>query len=238
MPIKQLRENFRFHFAFLQLFIALFVARIILAIRIHCRHEHDVLPVRRPHPAVRAGRNRRNLMRFSNQLPAFGLEIAHPDLRRISRLRCPDQPFAVRRKPRTLLVIRRWIQPARLAPAGRHDPQMRNLRVRLEIDIDAIEYDPFAIRRRHRRADAFERHHVLECERTFLGSLRESGGGKSETSYEKGLHERQSSRRSLGRATCVWGSTRRWRVVAGSLPATCGRRFFASCTRHLGKLPR
>ena len=35
-------------------------------------------------------------MRFSNQLPAFGLEIAHPDLRRISRFRRPDETFAVR----------------------------------------------------------------------------------------------------------------------------------------------
>src|SRR4029453_12697458 len=107
-------------------------------------------------------------MRFPNQLTAFGLEIAHPDLCRIGRFRGPDQPSAVRRKSRTLLMIWRWIKPARFAPAGRHDPQMRSLRVRLKIDIFAVEYHPFAIRRRHRRAGAFERHHVLECERTFL----------------------------------------------------------------------
>ena len=44
---------------------------------------------------------------------------------------------------------------------------MRNLRVRLEIDIYAIEHDPFAIRRRHRRADPLQFHHVFEGERTF-----------------------------------------------------------------------
>ena len=131
-------------------------------------------------------------MRFPKQLPRFGVEIAHPDLRRIGRLRRPDQPFAVRRKSRALLVIRRWIQPARLAPAGQHDPQMRNLRVRLKIDIDAVEHDPFAIRRRHRRADAFERHHVLECEWMFL-RLREHGRRKRKNDCEKNLHEPQSS---------------------------------------------
>src|SRR5439155_23547162 len=55
MPIEQARENFRFHLAFLELFIALFVARIILTIRIHCRHEDDVLSIRRPNRAVGAG---------------------------------------------------------------------------------------------------------------------------------------------------------------------------------------
>src|SRR5262249_40003968 len=45
MPIKEARKNFRFHFALLYLFVALLVARIILAIGIDCRHEHDVLAV-------------------------------------------------------------------------------------------------------------------------------------------------------------------------------------------------
>src|SRR6266436_1405229 len=43
----------------------------------------------------------------------------------------------------------------------------RNLRVRFEIDIYAIEHHPFAIRRRHWRADALKSHHVLERERVF-----------------------------------------------------------------------
>jgi hypothetical protein len=42
---------------------------------------------------------------------------------------------------------------------------MRNLRVLLEIDIYAIEHDPFAIGRRHRRADTLQFHHVFEGER-------------------------------------------------------------------------
>jgi hypothetical protein len=46
MAVEQLRENFRFHFALLQLVVALLVARVIFAIRINRRHEHDVLPIR------------------------------------------------------------------------------------------------------------------------------------------------------------------------------------------------
>ena len=163
MPIEQASENLRFHLAVLHFFIPLLIARVVPAIGINRRDEHDVLPIRRPDSAFRAGRNRRDLMRFSNQLPAFGLEIAHPDLCWIDRFRRPNQRFAIRRKPGTLFMIWRWIQPPRFAAARRHNPQMRNLRVRLKIDIFAVEYHPFGIRRRHRRADAFERHHVFEC---------------------------------------------------------------------------
>ena len=177
-------------------------------------------------------------MRFSNQLPGFGLEIAHPDLRRIGGLRRPDEPFAVRRKPRTLFMIWRWIQPARLAAAGRHDPQMRDLRVRLKIDIFAVKYHPFAIRRRHRRADAFERHHVFEGEWTFLGCLRESCGSEENSEHHGCFHDRQSSVEALPAQPQPLGSTRCQRVVAGNLPATCARRFFTNCARHLGRLPR
>ncbi len=124
MPIKQARKDFRFHFALLQLFIALFVARIIFAIRIDRRNEHDVFSVGRPDPAVGAGRNRRDLMRFAEKLPVFGIKVAHPDLRGISRFRGPDEPFAIGRKARPLLMIRRWIQAPRFTAARRHDPQM------------------------------------------------------------------------------------------------------------------
>src|SRR5204863_3641220 len=131
-------------------------------------------------------------MWFPNQLPRFRVEIAHPDLRRIGRFRRPDEPFAVRRKSRPLLVIRRWIQSPRFTAARRHDPQMRNPRVRFQIDIDAVENNPFAIRRRHRRADTFERHHVFECERMFLGGLRESCSGKEKDSGDQTFHGPQS----------------------------------------------
>src|SRR5262245_42120179 len=107
-------------------------------------------------------------MRFPDEHPTSRIKIAHPDLRRIGRFRSPDQPFAVRRKPRSLLVVRRLIQPPRFTTARRHDPQMRNSGVRFQIDIYAIEHDPFTIRRWHRRADALESHHVLERERTLL----------------------------------------------------------------------
>ena len=46
MPIEQAGENLRLYLALLQLVIALLVARIILAIRIHRRHEHNVLSIR------------------------------------------------------------------------------------------------------------------------------------------------------------------------------------------------
>src|SRR6185369_5823113 len=107
-------------------------------------------------------------MRLSGQRPASRIEIAHPDLRRISRFRSPDQPFPVGRKLRALLVIWRRVQSARFTTARRHDPQMRNPRVCFEIDVYAIEHDPLAVWRRHRRAHALEFHHVLECEWTLL----------------------------------------------------------------------
>src|SRR5947209_4489889 len=61
-----------------------------------------------------------------------------------------------------LFMVRRLIQPARFAACRRHDPEMRNLLVRIEVYINRVEHDPFSIRRRHRRADAFQFHHVLE----------------------------------------------------------------------------
>ena len=79
------------------------------------------------------------------------------------------KPFAVRRKPGPLLMVWRLIQPARFAAGRRHDPEMRDFRVRLQIDVDRVEHDPFSIRRRHRRADPFEFHHVLESEWLFAG---------------------------------------------------------------------
>src|SRR2546427_3512331 len=107
-------------------------------------------------------------MRFPDEYPASRVEVAHPDLRWISRFGCPDEPFAVRRKSRPLLVIRCWVQPPRLTTSGRHDPQMRNSRVCFEIDMYTIQHDPFAIGRWHRRADAFQFHHVFESERALL----------------------------------------------------------------------
>ena len=71
---------------------------------------------------------------------------------------------------------------------------MRNFRVRLEIDIFRIEHHPFSIRRRHRRADAFELHHVFEGEWMFAGGdtgpwcLREKRSCERETECDKNFH--------------------------------------------------
>src|SRR5258705_858077 len=154
-------------------------------------------------------------MRLAGERACVRIEIGHPDLRRISRLGCPDQAFPVGRKPRALLVIRRWIQ----SPSGscrtvrRHDPQMRDLRVRFQIDVYAIEYDPFAIRRRHRRADALQFHHVLERERTLLRwRLREHRAGEQKECCEKTFHKRPSFRLTPTGASSVLRSARLWRV--------------------------
>ena len=77
-------------------------------------------------------------------------------------------------------MIWRLIQPARFPARRRHDPEMRNLGVRLEVHIDRVEHDPFPIRRRHRRADAFQFHHVLESERLFAARCRRSQGRLSD----------------------------------------------------------
>src|SRR5262245_58553243 len=101
-------------------------------------------------------------MWLSDETTASRIEIAHPDLRRVSRLRSPDQPFAIWRKPRPFLMIRRWIQAPRFTAVRRHDPQIRNPRVRFQIDIYAIEHHPFTVRRRHWRSDALKLHHILK----------------------------------------------------------------------------
>ena len=44
----------------------------------------------------------------------------------------------------------------------------------VEIHIDRVEHDPFPVRRRHRRADAFQFHHVLESERPLAAGGRRS----------------------------------------------------------------
>ena len=105
MPIKQARENFRFDLALLQLVIALLIARVVLAIRIHRRHEHDVLPVRRPDPAIRAGRNVGHLMWLTGECACARIKIAHPDLRRFGRFRGPDETFAIGRKAWPFLMV-------------------------------------------------------------------------------------------------------------------------------------
>src|SRR5437899_12940590 len=88
---------------------------------------------------------------------------------------------------------------------------MRNLRVRREIDVFAIEHDPFAIGRRHRRADALQRHHVFECEGMF-SVLSKSRSGQRENDCQKNFHEAQSfSRTPSGANTCL-GSARLWRA--------------------------
>src|SRR6266576_2451129 len=106
-------------------------------------------------------------MRLPDEHSVSRIKIAHPDLRRISRFRSPDQQFPVRRKAWTFLVIRCWIQSPRFTAARRHDPQMRNPGVRFQIDVYAIEHDPFAVWRWNRRTDALQFHHVLGYEWVF-----------------------------------------------------------------------
>src|SRR5437899_4102581 len=71
---------------------------------------------------------------------------------------------------------------------------MRDLCVGPEIDIFASEHHPFSIRRRHRRADAFELHHVFEGEWMFAGGdtarwrLREKRTRDHETDCDKNFH--------------------------------------------------
>src|SRR6478672_6543856 len=90
---------------------------------------------------------------------------------------------------------------------------MRNPRVRFKIDLYAIEHDPFAIRGRHRRADALQVHHILERERTLLRwRLREHRAGEQKECCEKTFHKRPSFRLTPSGASSVLGSARLWRV--------------------------
>src|SRR5438093_13189509 len=90
MPIEQTREDFRFYFALLEFFVTLFVARVVFAIGINRRHEHDDFSVRGPDRAIGTGRDRRSLPRFPNQRSVRGVEIGSPDLRRIARFPISD----------------------------------------------------------------------------------------------------------------------------------------------------
>src|SRR6478672_1346828 len=90
---------------------------------------------------------------------------------------------------------------------------MRNPRVRFKIDLYAIEHDPFAIRGRHRRADALQVHHILERERTLLRwRLREHWAGEQKECCEKTFHKRPSFRLTPSSASSVPGSARLWRA--------------------------
>src|SRR4029077_15362925 len=115
VPIEQAGENLRLYLALLQLVVALLIAPIIFAIRIHRRHKHHVLSIRRPDCAVGARRDPCYLPWFPNQNSASGVKIAHPNLRRIGCFRCPDEPFAVGRKPWPFLMVWSWVEPARFA---------------------------------------------------------------------------------------------------------------------------
>ena len=90
---------------------------------------------------------------------------------------------------------------------------MRNPRVRFQIDVYAIEHDPFAVRRRHRRTDALQFHHVFEREWMLLRwRLREHRGGEQKECCEKTFHKRPSFRLTPTGASSVLGSARLWRV--------------------------
>ncbi len=122
------------------LFVALLVASVVFAIRINARDEDNILSVRRPDAAIRAGGNVRDLMRFAVESAALRREIAHPDLRRIGRFRSPDQLLPVGRKARTFFFVltsdlsdaRRRRSPAQstdatssCSPPGRHPARRR-----------------------------------------------------------------------------------------------------------------
>src|SRR4029077_10459800 len=63
---------------------------------------------------------------------------------------------------------------------------MRNFRVRIQIDVFAVEYDPFPIRRRYRCADALQRHHVFEREWALGCWLSDRTHGETENcDYDK-----------------------------------------------------
>jgi hypothetical protein len=67
---------------------------------------------------------------------------------------------------------------------------MRNPGVRFQIDVYAIEHDPFAIRRRHGCADTLQFHHVFECEKMLLRwRLREHRVGEQKKCCEKTFHK-------------------------------------------------
>src|SRR6267378_705640 len=99
---------------------------------------------------------------------------------------------------------------------------MRDFRVCLEIDIFAIEHHPFSIRRRHRRADAFELHHVFEGEWMFATGdtgpwcLREKRTCERETECDKNFH--LAVKLPPNSRTCKGqGTTSFWGAQAASL---------------------
>jgi hypothetical protein len=65
---------------------------------------------------------------------------------------------------------------------------VRNLGVRLKIDIGRGEYDPFPVRRRHRLVHAFEFHHVLKGEGMLSCTLSQERGAKEKGKRDEYFH--------------------------------------------------
>src|ERR1700731_297868 len=66
---------------------------------------------------------------------------------------------------------------------------MRNLRVRLKIDIGRREHNPLPIRRRHWLVHPFQLHHVLKRERMFWWRLSESRSDQEKGNGDKRSHD-------------------------------------------------
>src|SRR6478752_5774340 len=104
---------------------------------------------------------------------------------------------------------------------------MRDLCVRLQIDIFPIERHPFSIRRRHRGADAFELHHVFEGEWMFAAGdtgpwcLRKKQSCERETECDKNFHLAVKLPPNLRTCHAYCPANHRLHV-AGKLPATTG----------------
>src|SRR5438270_2579497 len=102
-----------------------------VTLRIHVRSEKNVLAIRRPEFAARLGRHVSQLVN-SGHLPSSPVEIRNPNLRTAFLVRQEREPLPIRRPARTVsvLICNEFLL---LTAICGHDPDVRRLRVRLQI---------------------------------------------------------------------------------------------------------
>jgi hypothetical protein len=100
-----------------------------------------------------------------------------------------------------------------LASGGGDDPDVRGLRVGIEVDVDHAEDDPLAVGRDDGLADALQLHHVFEGEGMLgLGEGGEGEGDDCKNEQEETAHKGTSMKIVRREIACYvfWQQFERW----------------------------
>src|SRR5271157_4198587 len=147
-----------------------------VALGINIRGEQNGLAVWRPEFTAGFGGHRSHLPDAS-YASTGPIERGHPNLRSLFFRREESEGFPIRRPTRTVGILI-GDDLSLLTSGRRHDPDVRRLRIGLEIHIDHAEDHPLAVGRNLRLADALQLHHVFESKGML--DLREGGQRKND----------------------------------------------------------